>query len=552
MNLLKVCAVVLFSGAIITAEGAQKRPMVLQIMWDGMRADCLENCHLPNLRRLAEGRWMKGYNGAWSYCSRPIEDARPYSFANHASHLNGVTAAKHGVYYNHETVNCRAKEWPAWPTRLLDAQPQKKVVFYFTSGVAYHLCPDKRVEMKNMRHDEVGKASDLSARYSGDQAPDAAILFIDDPDVQGHANGFFPVSANYRKAVEANDVQLGKILDAISSRKTFDDEDWLILMAADHGGYKNMHGWLDDHSRTAPMVIAGRRVINGQMYGFPRGVDLPPTALAHFGIDTSKMNLDGCVVGTRSATWGAASKLSDALTWYYPVAAKTKELVNFAPNGPGSDVIGDKEYFNPLCTGDAIFKTPYLLVAGAEDVLCAASLHDSAEHFIAPRPAFTISFWARLRNFEGNPVIFGNKDLSREGTPGFVLCQGGRTERAPKGVAVVYGTPYGRDVTVGTFDIEFGKWTYYALVGTSEGHLWLCQGRSDGMFHWICAKADNALLGSGLPLHIGQDGRGGWKWNFGDSLDDIAIWKRSLTIQEIKQIYLAGRDKKELKDICFK
>ena len=109
---------------------------------------------------------------------------------------------------------------------------------------------------------------------------------------------------------------------------------------------------------------------------------------------------------------------------------------------------------------------------------------------------------------------------------------------------------YGRDVTVGTFDIEFGKWTYYALVGTSEGHLWLCQGRSDGMFHWICAKADNALLGSGLPLHIGQDGRGGWKWNFGDSLDDIAIWKRSLTIQEIKQIYLAGRDKKELKDMA--
>jgi hypothetical protein len=62
----------------------------------------------------------------------------------------------------------------------------------------------------------------------------------------------------------------------------------------------------------------------------------------------------------------------------------------------------------------------------------------------------------------------------------------------------------------------------------------------------------NALLGSGLPLHIGQDGTGSFKWNRSCYLDDIAVWKRSLTTMEIRSIYLAGREGRQLKGLLEK
>lgn len=540
-------------GAAAAPDGAgQRRPMLLQIMWDGARADCLENCCLTNLRKLAYGKWMPGYKGAWSVCGKPIEDARPYSYANHASLLNGVTAAKHDVYYNHHIKRCRVKEWPAWPTRLLDARPDLKVLYI---SPVWCLCADSRAELKRLRaggaQNELAKADFLASRYASDAAPDAALLFLDAPDDSGHYEGFFPISSGYRKAVETNDIGLGKILDAIAARPTFDQEDWLIMMTSDHGGYYRTHGWLDDHSRTTPVILAGRHVVDGQMAGFPGGIDLPPTALAHFGIDVSKMNLDGRVIGHEAASWKAAPNLRDALTWYYPGENANRFcLDNAVPGGPGAQLIGNEQFFSSLRTNDTFFKTPFMSISGAEDAPCGARLEDSADMFVAPHPAFTISFWARLFPKEGNPFILGNKDFARAGSPGFVICQNGRTERSGKGVTVVYGTPEGRDVTVGTFDTEFDKWAFYAVVGTPEGQLWLYQGRSDGMFHWICGKAEKSLLGSGLPLHLGQDGTGTWKWNFDGFLDDVAIWRRPLEMREVKRIYDCGRKGQQLKDIA--
>ena len=537
-----------------TTAASKRRPMALLIMWDGARADSLLNAGCSNLLMLAEGRWKPGYKGAWSFCAKPLPDARPYSYANHASILNGVIAAKHGVWFNHETAKCRTKEWPSWLSRLMDAKPSARTVFASACrAVAVDLCRDERIAIKDFGLDGEAEADYFAKLYSSSDAPDAAVMFIDQPDATGHQKGFYPTPPEYLKAVKSSDVLLGRVLAAIAARPTFDNEDWLIAMTSDHGGYARMHGWRDSHSTTIPVILAGRHVVPGNMAGFPHHYDLPVTALAHFGVSTDGMGLDGVIIGRRTTAWKAAPSLDDSLTWYFPIETRNKYLINAVRGGPGTTNIGDEEYFNPNRTGGT-FKTPCLWIGGAEDVPCGARLEDSVDMFLRPRPEFTVTFWTKMTPYPcGDSVVFGNKDYARTGSPGFVIATGRSTERAPKGICVVFGTPAGKDLLMGTYDIEGGdKWTFYALTFNAEGQAWFYQGRSNGVFNWVCDCAGNALLGSGLPLHIGQDGTGSFKWNRSCYLDDIAVWKRSLTTMEIRSIYLAGREGRQLKGLLEK
>jgi len=549
---LAFAALAAVSPVQAAGKSAAGKPKVLIIMWDGCRADAIVNCNVPNLRKLAFGKWQPGYNGAWSLCGKSIDDARGYSFANHASMLNGVMAAKHDVYFNHQHARCRAKEWPSYLTRLMDADPKIKTCFLYACGPCdWNLCADDRVHNKNFGLDCTGECDYLAKLYAGPDAPDAASLYMEHPDDVGHKKGYYPTSPEYIAAVEENDRNLGKVLAAIAARPTFKDEDWLIMMSTDHGGYHTMHGWRDTHSQTTPIIVAGKRVVNGQMAGFPRNMDMPTTALAHFGIDMSAMNLDGRVIGGELASWGPAKSIDEGLAWYFPMLAKGKYLVNAVKDGPQAVNIGDEEYFNPnrLFSNFATNK-PCLWIGGCSGTVVGAYLEDSVDMFLTPKPSFAMTMWVRTSaDANEEPCIVANKDMSRPGSPGFAMTCGDHTERTGPGICLKFGTSKGEDVKIGTFDVEKGKWTFYAIVFTPEKQIWFYQGRSDGKFHWVCERGGNALLASGLPLHLGQDGTGAYKYNYSQFLDDIAVWKRPLSIGEVKLIFDAGRKKKQVKDL---
>ena len=61
-------------------------------------------------------------------------------------------------------------------------------------------------------------------------------------DHEGHTTGFGP--KNKRYANKFNDVQktADEIISAVKARPTYETEDWLILITADHGGFDLTHG----------------------------------------------------------------------------------------------------------------------------------------------------------------------------------------------------------------------------------------------------------------------------------------------------------------------
>lgn len=540
----------LLCAGLAAATPDARRPMALVVVWDGLRADAVANAEVPHLKALANGAWQPGYRGAWSLCAKPVADARPYSFPNHASILNGVNATRHGVFFNHDTAKCRTESCPTWLSRLLDARPGLTAEYTYACGDSnWDLCRDARVRHRDFGTNDWAHADHMVARYASADAPDAAVMFLEEPDFAGHVGraghpgpnrggNFYPSGSAYRAAVADCDAVLGRVLAAIAARPSFAREDWLIAVTSDHGGYGNAHGWLESHSMTTPLVLAGRRVVNGQLRGFPRGQDLPATMLAHFGVDVRGFCLDSEVLGADEATWGAAKSVGEGLRWHFPL--DEKDRVPVSRTAYGCRLFGDEHYCHYSANGP--FGGWCRTIAGSEGVPCGLALEGSVDAFPCRRPSFTLSVWLRMAVREQPCVILGNRDFARAGSPGFVLTLGDRIDsRTSRGVTLRFGTPRGEDRAVGTMDVEDGIWEFYAVSFTPDGQAWLFQGRSDGLFHWVCDHAENALLASGLPLRIGNDGTGEYRWNFRGDAAELAVWTRALTAAEVETVFRKGR-----------
>ena len=156
---------------------------------------------------------------------------------------------------------------------------------------------------------------------------------------------------------------------------------------------------------------------------------------------------------------------------------------------------------------------------------------------------FAVTLWARLpAKQKGDPVLFSNKDWRNGTNPGIALVASKATDgaKAP-GVCFNAGRPDKGRIDMGTFDVEPGQWTFYAVVRNSEGVLTVYQGRADGRFNWFCAPAPDILVKSGLPFHVGQDGTGAYRHALDGDVDDFALWTRALSHDDVQRIYEAGR-----------
>ena len=78
--------------------------------------------------------------------------------------------------------------------------------------------------------------------------------------------------------------------------------------------------------------------------------------------------------------------------------------------------------------------------------------------------------------------------------------------------------------------------------------MYFFQGRRDGYLHWFVEKCSGSL-NSGNPWYISQPEKGSNKANLEAAIDDMAVWDRNLTIDEIRKIFEAGRNGLSLGDI---
>lgn len=293
-----------FVGAALiwlSASVALGQPKSLVIGIDGLRPDALELANTPFIDSLINGSFGGGAFRT-AYSGQAQSEDITVSGPNHSSMLTGVHRDRHGVTDNsYSGINFAT--YPEYFTRLEQARPEWNTVRLMTWTDGHNAMPsgaDYRINGS-----DAGNTMQTSQLLAGTHPsisadPDAIYLFLDDVDIAGHSTGYCGERADcsgYFQEIEQVDGQIGQVLNAMSARPNFANEDWQIIITSDHGGNPDGgHGGGTPERRTIPFLVSGRNVAAGTPFPAPRNVDVAKTLFTHLGVDVPNI-IDGHAVG---------------------------------------------------------------------------------------------------------------------------------------------------------------------------------------------------------------------------------------------------------------
>ncbi|WP_406114800.1 alkaline phosphatase family protein [Kitasatospora purpeofusca] len=257
---------------------AARTPKVLVIGLDGTMLNRIKDSGAPNLAALMTG----GLTAASSLYTSPM--AGTSSGPGWSTIATGVWPDKHNVRDNNFTAPAFAA-YPDFLTRAETADPALSTYVVASwapiADTIYSARVDTRVATPSAEYD-TGTTARAVARLR-DGNPDAVFVQLDNVDHAGHSSG--SASQAYLDAIRGVDTQVGQILTAVRGRTGYAQEDWLVMVTADHGHTPTGgHGGSTWEERQTFVIANGSAFPAGSVRHDVRMVDIAPTALAHLGI----------------------------------------------------------------------------------------------------------------------------------------------------------------------------------------------------------------------------------------------------------------------------
>jgi len=274
---------------IVLAFGfnAKTQNKVLIIGIDGCRPDAMQAAKTPNLDKLME-------NGAYTFSAQT--DPISSSGICWTAMLTGVWHEKHKVISN-EYKNPNIKEYPHFFRRVKEQKPELKTYSVVNWAPLHKILQEGDADIANYLLTDK-KVTKRVVELLQNNNPDVMFVQLDEVDGAGHKYDYVPESKKYLEAIEKADAQVGQMLDAIKSRKTYDDEEWLVLVSTDHGGSNKGHGKDIPEHTTIFYIASGDGVKKGEIKQQVNIIDVAVTAMKYLEIEIKESwNLDGKVVG---------------------------------------------------------------------------------------------------------------------------------------------------------------------------------------------------------------------------------------------------------------
>jgi hypothetical protein len=157
---------------------------------------------------------------------------------------------------------------------------------------------------------------------------------------------------------------------------------------------------------------------------------------------------------------------------------------------------------------------------------------------------FSISFWARVNAFNGDPSLIGNKSWASGGNPGYVIFTDGN-RRVDWNLAGSPGVRKDGDQVPNVLTND--TWVHVVVTFDRDGQAVTYVNGVRGAGSSIAADQNNLDTPEGMATNIGQDGTGNYGSVFTDlEVDDLGIWRRVLTVNEVAAIYSAGNQGNDL------
>ncbi len=279
-------------------------PKVLLVMIDGFIPDVIPLTDTPAMDWLLPG-------SAWSMDCRA--ESTTISGSGWSTFLTGVHWDKHGVADN-SFADPHYLAYPHIFSLVHQALPDATVAgcqswLPIEEGLVEPGAPDYHAfydydDYSDSYFDEASPdrycGEDVAA-WAATTDADLYVIMFGDTDGVGHAYGYGAEYPEYQAEISEVDGFVLDILDAIDGRASREDEDWLVIISADHAGDPTLHhGFNIPSHRLTPMIVSGDSVASGEIWPPPQTVDVVPTALQHLGVeleDWTDWDLDGVPIG---------------------------------------------------------------------------------------------------------------------------------------------------------------------------------------------------------------------------------------------------------------
>ncbi|MEU8823568.1 alkaline phosphatase family protein [Streptomyces sp. NPDC048636] len=268
---------------------AAKRPKSLVIGVDGATFATFGAARMPNLAALRAGG-MTATSNLYASPMAPTSSGPGWSTI-----ATGVWPDKHKVVDN-SFNGADFAHYPDYATRLETAKPERNTLVVGTWGPITGNVFGKAVDTRIAGADDADTTAKAVDKLATTDA-DATFVHLDEVDAAGHSHG--TAGQQYRDALAAADTEIGRILQAVSSRSGYADEDWQIIVTADHGHTAGGgHGGSSPAERQTFVIAKGAGFTPGSVRNDVKISDIAPTVLAHLGVPADPAwKLDGTAIG---------------------------------------------------------------------------------------------------------------------------------------------------------------------------------------------------------------------------------------------------------------
>ncbi|MEE1755240.1 alkaline phosphatase family protein [Streptomyces sp. SP18CS02] len=266
-----------------------KRPKSLVIGIDGATFAAFDKAGMPNIKNLmATG--MTATSNLYAAPMAPTSSGPGWS-----SIATGVWPDKHKVVDNAFTGADFAR-YPDYATRMEAAAPALNTLVVGTWSPVATTVFGPATDTRLTGADDADTTAKAVSRLASTDA-DATFVHLDEVDGAGHSYG--AASPTYLNALTTADARVGKLLQAVTSRPAYGDEDWLIMLTADHGHTDGGgHGGNSQQERQTFVIANGAGFAPGSVRHDVKVTDVAPTVLDHAGITVDPAwRLDGEVIG---------------------------------------------------------------------------------------------------------------------------------------------------------------------------------------------------------------------------------------------------------------
>lgn len=240
-------------GSITTPPGPNDvKRKVLFIGISGLRGDAMEAAAAPAI----SGLYPHAIYSFEAQTQQPTTSGSGW-----ANLLNGVWSGKHGVKDN-TFAGYNSAKYPMAFRYAKALAPHLRTI----SVQAWPAVNDLLVSQADVRvnlPDNDARVRDTIVARLGQDDPDVLLAGFTGVKNAAHQFGYGPQVAEYMQAVEQTDGFVGDILQAISKRPNAAKEDWLIIIASDHGGTDKAEGGSTPEERNI-FTLFHNKAFNGK------------------------------------------------------------------------------------------------------------------------------------------------------------------------------------------------------------------------------------------------------------------------------------------------